>query len=53
MDNDYEQNPQNIGVWFQSSASGFWYRNYKAAGEILAVKIDGIIYRKETNRIGA
>ena len=31
----------NDGVWFQSSASGGWYRNPAAAGDIYAVMVNG------------
>lgn len=34
----------NNGVWFQSACSGAWYMSNKAAGEIMAVKIDGKIF---------
>lgn len=34
----------NTGAWYQSGCSGQWYMNHRAAGEIMAVKIDGRIF---------
>lgn len=36
----------SVGVWFESEISGLWYHNEKAAGEISAVKINGVLYKK-------
>jgi len=36
----------NSGVWFKSSVSGMMYRNYKSAGDIECVCIDGAWYDK-------
>lgn len=34
----------NEGVWFKSAVSGMLYQNYRAAGDIEAVIIDGVWY---------
>lgn len=36
---------QKAGVWFQSAETGLWYTNYKSAGDILFIKIDGKMYK--------
>lgn len=32
------------GTWYQSAVSGLWYQDPKAAGDIRATSIDGVIY---------
>lgn len=39
----------NEGVWFQSACSGLWYQVLNAGGDISAVKIDGVIYKRNEN----
>ena len=41
----------NAGVWFQSTASGMWYDNPYAAGEISAVRVDGVQFARLGKRI--
>lgn len=36
------------GVWFQSAASGLCYQVKNAGGDISAVKVDGVIYKRHT-----
>ena len=33
------------GLWFQSAVSGLWYHSRGAAGDVQAVRIDGVTYR--------
>ena len=37
----------DAGVWFQSAASGLWYQVKNAGGDISAVKVDGVIYKRQ------
>ncbi len=37
----------DAGVWFQSAASGLWYQAKNAGGDISAVKVDGVIYKRQ------
>ena len=30
------------GIWYQSAATGLWYQNKAAAGDICAIRRDGI-----------
>lgn len=30
-----------VGVWFKAACSGLWYRDFKAAGSVVVVRIDG------------
>lgn len=34
-------------VWYQSAASGLWYQVKNAGGDISAVKVDGVIYKRQ------
>lgn len=36
------QEDNNEGVWFKAAVSGLWYTNYKAAGDVAAVRVDGV-----------
>ena len=38
-------NINDVGVWFQSTVSSMWYENYRAAGDIQAVRVDGVSFR--------
>lgn len=31
----------DVGVWFKSVVSGLWYRDFRAAGSVSVVRIDG------------
>ena len=35
----------DVGVWFQSAASGMWYQSKNVSGDVSAVKVDGVIYK--------
>lgn len=37
----------DTGVWYQSAVSGLWYRNKNSAGEICAVRVDGVTTYRE------
>lgn len=39
------------GVWFQSSTSGLWYKVKNAAGDISAVRVDGVIHQVRQQNI--
>ena len=32
----------DVGVWYQSAISGLWYRTKGAAGEVSAIRTDGV-----------
>lgn len=37
----------DAGVWFQSACSGLWYEVKNAGGDISAVRIDGVTYKRQ------
>lgn len=37
-------NDLNSGTWYKSACSGLWYRKPGAAGDVMAIKIDGRYY---------
>lgn len=38
----------DIGAWFKSAVSGLWYQNHEAAGDIAAVKVNGVRFNAAT-----
>jgi len=42
MDHAKVSDDINKGTWYQSAASGLWYRERGAAGDICAIRTDGI-----------
>ena len=34
----------NKGVWFQSNHTGLWYEDYRSAGTIYKIRVDGVDY---------
>jgi len=35
-------NAIDIGTWYQSAISGCWYQNKDSAGDICAIRTDGV-----------
>ena len=54
---DFEMCKENnlaFGVVFKSASSGLWYQNREAAGDIDAVRVDGVTFEKiNTGKKGA
>jgi hypothetical protein len=41
-----ENEDQNSGVWFKSAVSGMLYRDYRAAGDIDCIIVDGVWFER-------
>ena len=41
------ENNMKEGIIFKSSASGLWYQNKDAAGDVSAVRVDGVVFEKK------
>lgn len=45
--------PLAVGIWYQSAVSGMWYRNRGAAGDLAAVRVDGVLFEASDKERGS
>lgn len=42
----FVENNMAKGIVFKSATSGLWYENKNSAGEVEAVRVDGVLFEK-------